>query len=44
MNTGMTQLDWCIIAVYLLAVVGLGVAAGFLRPKGDGRKGRITRA
>jgi len=41
MNTGMTQLDWCIIADYLLA---MGVAAGFLRPKGDARKGRITRA
>lgn len=30
----MTQLDWAIIAVYLLAVVGLGVAAGFLQRKG----------
>jgi SSS family solute:Na+ symporter len=34
MTTGMTQLDWAIIAVYLLAVVGLGVAAGFLRRQG----------
>jgi len=34
MTTGMTPLDWAIIAVYLLAVVGLGVAAGFLRRKG----------
>ncbi len=34
MTTGMTQLDWAIIAVYLLAVVGLGVAAGFLQRKG----------
>ena len=30
MNTGMTQLDWIIIAVYLLAVVGIGVLAGYL--------------
>jgi len=35
MNTGMTQLDWGIILLYLLAVVGLGVAAGFLRRKGE---------
>ncbi len=35
MNTGMTQLDWGIISLYLLAVVGLGVAAGFLRRKGE---------
>ena len=27
----MSSLDWVIIALYLLAVVGLGVAAGFLR-------------
>jgi solute:Na+ symporter, SSS family len=31
----MTHLDWGIIASYLLAVVGLGVAAGFLRRKGE---------
>jgi len=31
----MSQLDWGIIAVYLLAVVGLGVAAGFLRRRGE---------
>jgi SSS family solute:Na+ symporter len=30
----MTTLDWTIIAVYLLAVVGLGIAAGFLQRKG----------
>lgn len=30
----MTQLDWGIIAIYLLGVVGLGVAAGFLRSRG----------
>jgi SSS family solute:Na+ symporter len=35
MTTGMTQLDWTIIALYLLAVVGLGVAAGFLRRQGE---------
>jgi SSS family solute:Na+ symporter len=34
MNTGMSQIDWAIIALYLLAVVGLGVAAGFLRRQG----------
>jgi SSS family solute:Na+ symporter len=32
--SGMSTLDWAIIAAYLLAVVGLGVAAGFLRRKG----------
>ncbi len=31
----MTTLDWTIIAVYLLAVVGLGVAAGLLRRTGE---------
>ncbi len=31
----MGHLDWTIIALYLLAVVGLGVAAGFLRRKGE---------
>jgi SSS family solute:Na+ symporter len=35
MNTRMANLDWTIIAVYLLAVVGLGVAAGFQRRKGE---------
>src|SRR5512145_16142 len=35
MSTPMGHLDWAIIAVYLLAVVGLGVAAGFLRRKGE---------
>ncbi len=34
MTTGMTNLDWGIIAVYLLGVVGIGVAAGFLRRQG----------
>jgi SSS family solute:Na+ symporter len=35
MNTSVSGLDWTIIALYLLAVVGLGVVAGFLRPKGE---------
>jgi solute:Na+ symporter, SSS family len=35
MNTSVGRLDWTIIALYLLAVVGLGVAAGFLRRKGE---------
>ena len=35
MNTSVSHLDWTIIAIYLLAVVGLGVAAGFLRRKGE---------
>jgi SSS family solute:Na+ symporter len=35
MNPGMSPVDWAIIALYLLAVVGLGVAAGFLRRRGE---------
>jgi SSS family solute:Na+ symporter len=35
MNAPMGSIDWVIIAVYLLAVVGLGVAAGFMRRKGE---------
>lgn len=35
MNTSMATLDWTIIVIYLLAVVGLGVAAGFWRRKGE---------
>jgi len=35
MQTNMTGLDWGIIAIYMLAVVGLGVTAGFLRRKGE---------
>lgn len=35
MNTPVDRLDWTIIALYLLAVVGLGVAAGFLRRQGE---------
>lgn len=31
----MTTIDWTIIAIYLLAVVGLGVAAGFIHRKGE---------
>src|SRR6202166_167164 len=30
-NNPMTNLDWVIIAAYLLVIVGLGVAAGFMR-------------
>src|SRR5580658_505361 len=33
MNAPMSSLDWLIVAVYLVAVVGLGIAAGFLRRK-----------
>ena len=35
MNTPIGQLDWGIIVAYLFLVVGLGVAAGFLRRKGE---------
>ena len=35
MNTPVSSLDWTIIGLYLLAVVGLGVAAGFLRRQGE---------
>jgi SSS family solute:Na+ symporter len=35
MNQAMDNLDWAIIAAYLLAVVGLGVAAGFWRRKNE---------
>jgi SSS family solute:Na+ symporter len=35
MNAPMGSLDWSIIVIYLVAVVGLGVAAGFLRRKGE---------
>jgi SSS family solute:Na+ symporter len=35
MNAPMSALDWAIIGLYLLAVVGLGVAAGFMRRKGE---------
>ena len=34
MNPGISRLDGAIIAIYLVAVVGLGVAAGFLRRQG----------
>jgi len=34
MTGAMSQLDWGIIAVYLVGVVGLGVAAGFMRRRG----------
>jgi SSS family solute:Na+ symporter len=35
MNNPMSTVDWTIIAVYLHGVVGLGVAAGFMRRKGE---------
>jgi len=35
MGTRMNGLDWGIIAIYMVAVVGLGVAAGFLRRQGE---------
>src|SRR6266403_3931322 len=34
-NNGMSSLDWGIIAIYLLAIVGLGVTAGFRRRKNE---------
>jgi len=34
-NNGMSGLDWGIIAIYLLGVVGLGIGAGFLRRKNE---------
>jgi len=34
MTTGMTSLDWGIIAAYMIGVVGIGVAAGFMRSRG----------
>lgn len=35
MNTPLSHLDWTIIGSYLFAVVGIGIAAGFLRRKGE---------
>src|ERR1700683_4613934 len=35
MNSSMSSLDWTIIAAYMLAVVALGVAAGFVRRRGE---------
>jgi len=35
MNASVGPLDWVIIGIYLCAVVGLGVTAGFLRRKGE---------
>src|SRR5580658_3593172 len=35
MNQSMSHLDWSIIAIYLIAVVGLGIIAGFKRRKGE---------
>src|SRR5215471_14466250 len=35
MNPTVGRLDWTLIVLYLVAVVGLGVAAGFLRRKNE---------
>ncbi|HTQ95743.1 MAG TPA: hypothetical protein VMH89_03005, partial [Candidatus Acidoferrum sp.] len=35
MSTPMSTLDWAIIAVYLLAVIGIGIGAGFFRRSGE---------
>lgn len=35
MRSTVSEIDWAIIGVYLLAVVGLGVSAGFLRRRGQ---------
>jgi SSS family solute:Na+ symporter len=35
MNSSVGRLDWTLIVIYLVAVVGLGVAAGFLRRKNE---------
>jgi len=35
MTAPMSNLDWGVVVLYLLAVVGLGVAAGLLRRKGE---------
>jgi SSS family solute:Na+ symporter len=35
MNNPMSNLDWAIVVGYLLAVVGLGIAAGFMRRTGE---------
>jgi SSS family solute:Na+ symporter len=35
MTAPMSSLDWSIVAVYLLAVVGLGITAGLLRRKNE---------
>ncbi len=34
-KNGMSGLDWSIIAIYLVGVVGLGIAAGFTRRKNE---------
>ena len=34
-NNSMSAIDWVVIAVYLVAVVGLGLAAGFWRRKNE---------
>jgi len=35
MSSPIAPLDWSLIAIYLAAVVGLGLAAGFVHRKGE---------
>src|SRR5580765_7488777 len=35
MNNPMSAVDWTLIAIYLIGVVGLGIGAGFLRRKSE---------
>ncbi len=35
MNKFVSRLDWVLIALYLVAVVGIGIFAGFVRRKGE---------
>src|SRR5467141_5091586 len=35
MNSLMSSIDWAVIAIYLIAVIGLGVTAGFVRQKNE---------
>jgi SSS family solute:Na+ symporter len=35
MNSLMSNIDWAVIAIYLIAVVGLGIVAGFVRQKNE---------
>src|SRR5882724_9186895 len=35
MNDAMSKVDWAIVVVYLLAIVGLGITAAFLRRKNE---------
>src|SRR5258706_3736279 len=35
MNSLMSNIDWAVIAIYLIAVIGFGVTAGFVRQKNE---------